>query len=1081
MSDSRAEFQSSSTEADEQDLPETAPVLVWLTGLTFFLACTATAYVVFPTPSPVHASADLESSKEAEESRQRALESRVASVYSELETVAQAEVAAVDSALSEFLDRESLRPILLQLEQSSDNADAQRLVLRQELESELVKRKLDFAVYAPWTGDAVFAVRSSSEAASELSADDAKFIRELSESVLRSGTRRTGLAPFPPSFLPIDGTRLADGQEAQYFVSSSAPIHVRPDVASGALIVGRDLTELLGRFATVTGRDPDLRYHVFAKKPGQTAKVVTGACDGLSVRSALLNELTKHGTSSVQAFLDGANGKVGRWMLLPGLGSHALGWGVTVKPAVFEGKAASSLVSSQEEDLLARLSAEGIVDAIVVGALAFLALVVLGAFFYISSNRRDSKLIVVEGAAVPAPIDSDDASLTTRDRRFLDKRLARVPMDAREAVTEAMREQQSNLEEAMSGEFSKLRTEVETFRNALVTSREDLEDLVREASPGHYAVAPSAGPDAAGEEALSALVSEIRSAVESSLELYQPPKHEDLGELRSVLEQHGGQLETIGSSLQSVSKALQGSGKDDEAVDRVLRSLEAVHAKFDSLAHQSPAAPAVATAVATSEGSEAEIESLREHWQREMEKVRAEVNQTKALGEELVEELESARDTEHRLRSELEEARARENELITAASQENTARKRYESENADLLDKVRMLEERGHANSEEVERLRSDVHGFAETRELLERDVEQLRNALTSTEEMQSELEARSSSFERERDELRSLLEQSSEQRGVEMLARNKELLSEVSELGQRAREAERSLGDANKEVEGLKQKNERANELVREAEGRAAQGSKQQLEDLREEIQGVQDFQEALICGNLPSAMLAVDPEGVIFVWNPECERLLGLARDDVLGRRFLDVEFDAPELAHRVSSCVDEVFAQGRAISSDVESFTLRGADIHLGICSEPVVDPAGKVLGVIIGLDDQTAHAERVRECEVQEQFLDSVADSLPMGLIVVDVDQRIITFSPKAEAILRVEESAALGTPLLEAGTPLQADSAFCRRIEEGVDGKQAVTLTVADPGAGRRAKLSVHVSPLVNAGERCGHVLLVDRV
>ena len=73
--------------------------------------------------------------------------------------------------------------------------------------------------------------------------------------------------------------------------------------------------------------------------------------------------------------------------------------------------------------------------------------------------------------------------------------------------------------------------------------------------------------------------------------------------------------------------------------------------------------------------------------------------------------------------------------------------------------------------------------------------------------------------------------------------------------------------------------------------------------DSLRAELQGLQEFQLALVQGRLPFALLAVDTDLQVFVWSPALEKLLSIPAAAAIGRRLDAIDIRPVELRDRMA----------------------------------------------------------------------------------------------------------------------------------------------------------------------------------
>jgi PAS domain S-box-containing protein len=161
--------------------------------------------------------------------------------------------------------------------------------------------------------------------------------------------------------------------------------------------------------------------------------------------------------------------------------------------------------------------------------------------------------------------------------------------------------------------------------------------------------------------------------------------------------------------------------------------------------------------------------------------------------------------------------------------------------------------------------------------------------------------------------------------------------------------------------------------------------------EDLRTEIrQRIQAENDLLEAGHAlrgiidasPLAVIALDSEGRVTLWNPAAERIFGWSDGEVLGRFYPIV----PEEEKETFLASFRRIFEGEVLS-DLEERRRRrdGALIDISVSTAPLRDATGTIRGAIALIADITERkrAEEVRESE--ERFR-SLLENLPVGVSV-----------------------------------------------------------------------------------------------
>ncbi|MGE5175393.1 MAG: CHASE3 domain-containing protein [Hyphomicrobiales bacterium] len=118
------------------------------------------------------------------------------------------------------------------------------------------------------------------------------------------------------------------------------------------------------------------------------------------------------------------------------------------------------------------------------------------------------------------------------------------------------------------------------------------------------------------------------------------------------------------------------------------------------------------------------------------------------------------------------------------------------------------------------------------------------------------------------------------------------------------------------------------------------------------------------------PLAVVGIDPEGRVSLWNPAAERILGWREDEVLGRPYPAVpEEEAPQFA-RIMEHVDR---GGSHAGVEVRRRRKDGTHVELSLYSATMRDPAGTVIGrmgVLADLTERKLLEEQLRQSQKME---------------------------------------------------------------------------------------------------------------
>ncbi len=207
-----------------------------------------------------------------------------------------------------------------------------------------------------------------------------------------------------------------------------------------------------------------------------------------------------------------------------------------------------------------------------------------------------------------------------------------------------------------------------------------------------------------------------------------------------------------------------------------------------------------------------------------------------------------------------------------------------------------------------------------------------------------------------------------------------------------------------------------------------------------------------------LPDAVMVIDREGKVIVWNHAMEEMTSVKAADMLGKG--SYEYALPFYGERRPILVDLVllpraeFEQkythirrvGEVLFGESYTPNLKSGMHHLSATASPLRDSQGNVIGAIETIRDSTERkrnqetlARLYQEVEREKQFLEALILNSPVAIIVVSLDSLITSWNPAAEKLFGYTPAEALGKnidTLIAAGTMQGEASAYSQKAIEG---------------------------------------------
>lgn len=166
-----------------------------------------------------------------------------------------------------------------------------------------------------------------------------------------------------------------------------------------------------------------------------------------------------------------------------------------------------------------------------------------------------------------------------------------------------------------------------------------------------------------------------------------------------------------------------------------------------------------------------------------------------------------------------------------------------------------------------------------------------------------------------------------------------------------------------------------------------------------------------AAIIASSDDAIVGKSLDGTVTDWNEAAERIFGYSAAEIIGRPIAlllppGLEDEEREILHRIS--------QGERIESfETRRLRKNGHIIDVSVTVSPVVDGDGNIIGASKIARDITASRKSQLTLLEREAHLQSVLDTVPDAMIVIDPKGIIQSFSKAAERLFGYSTQEAVG--------------------------------------------------------------------
>jgi two-component system CheB/CheR fusion protein len=197
-----------------------------------------------------------------------------------------------------------------------------------------------------------------------------------------------------------------------------------------------------------------------------------------------------------------------------------------------------------------------------------------------------------------------------------------------------------------------------------------------------------------------------------------------------------------------------------------------------------------------------------------------------------------------------------------------------------------------------------------------------------------------------------------------ELQTSNEELQSaneEMETTNEELQSANEELQTTNEELQSTNEELETTNEELQSTNAEL-DATNRELAQRTEEMNAVGYVQRAII-RSLNAAVVVLDDEGHVRIWNLAAERLLGISEDEALGQLLWTLH--VPALPRPALQKMRKALAQGAPLRAEQVSYELpNGSQGRATLAAVPVIE-AGKTLGSVVIFEDTTRLANLASE--------------------------------------------------------------------------------------------------------------------
>jgi len=164
-------------------------------------------------------------------------------------------------------------------------------------------------------------------------------------------------------------------------------------------------------------------------------------------------------------------------------------------------------------------------------------------------------------------------------------------------------------------------------------------------------------------------------------------------------------------------------------------------------------------------------------------------------------------------------------------------------------------------------------------------------------------------------------------------------------------------------------------------------------------ELRQTKERLEAIVEAS-PDALVAVDLDGTVELWNPAAERIFGWDAEEVLG----DLLPFVPEDRTDEFEDLDETLRRGESVTGlETERLRRDGTRIDVGLSIAPLRSSEGEVVGKMGVLEDTSERKRQEKQLRETKERLGQFIETSPVGVVATDRDGLVTLWNDGMEEI------------------------------------------------------------------------------
>jgi two-component system, cell cycle sensor histidine kinase and response regulator CckA len=168
----------------------------------------------------------------------------------------------------------------------------------------------------------------------------------------------------------------------------------------------------------------------------------------------------------------------------------------------------------------------------------------------------------------------------------------------------------------------------------------------------------------------------------------------------------------------------------------------------------------------------------------------------------------------------------------------------------------------------------------------------------------------------------------------------------------------------------------------------------------------------QSQLLDQVEAAVVGVDKERRVTVWNDGAERIYGWRRGEAMGRKTRDLGMVPEESADTVREA-RATTAAGRTWNGEMRMLNSHGEAVDVYVTNSPVRNARGEIAGYVAVSVDLTEKKEAEREVAAARRLLQTFIDSSPAAIYLKDRDLRYVLVNDEFERIFGARRDRLIG--------------------------------------------------------------------